>query len=266
LVKHLEIGEYSGTKLKEVVQSNFTISATTYNASTFDSSRHYHPNTHLSFVLKGGCEEQKKHAYLRKPFSTTFYHPGEAHQINHIADQSIHVNIEFNDTFFNEFLKQEIIADACLKNISIPLVMTKVYKELLDPDSFSPAAIEQLVFLGFDKHREVSNLKSIPGWLHIAKDFVISHWNRNINLDELAQVCGVHKVTVSKYFAKLTGYTISDFQRQLRINHAISLIKNSPLSLTEIGLACGFSDQSHFIRFFKSYVGFLPKQFERLQR
>lgn len=78
----LEKGQYSGNKIREIIHDLFITSVTSYSPSDFNTKRHSHPNTHLSFVLKGGCEEQKKDKYDRKPLSTTFYNSFEPHQIN----------------------------------------------------------------------------------------------------------------------------------------------------------------------------------------
>ena len=144
--------------------------------------------------------------------------------------------------------------------------MTKIYKELLLQDDFSNIGIETSVLSLFDAHQQILNLKQIPLWVVIAKDYIWENWNTNICLDNLALVCGVHKITISKYFAKYTGSTLSSYQRLIRLIHAADMIKSNKYSLTEIAFICGFADQSHFIRFFKMFAGFLPKQFQLLQR
>lgn len=266
MARTLKIGQYSGTKIKEARQPNFTCSVTTYDSVTFDRTRHYHPKTHLSFVLAGGCEEQKKDRYNRTPLSTTFYYPGEEHQINHIANQSVHVNIEFNDSFFNYPINESLIESACKSNLSLPFLMIKIYNELLIQDDLSNVGIETSVLSLFDTHQQTLNIKQIPLWAIIAKDYIWDNWNTNLCLDRLAIVCGVHKVTISKYFAKYHGSTPSDYQRQIRLIRAVDMIRSNQYSLTEITFLCGFADQSHFIRSFKLFMGFLPKQFQRLQR
>ena len=45
-----------------------------------------------------------------------------------------------------------------------------------------------------------------------------------------------------------------------KVNEAIRLIENNRShSLTEIGLSSGFYDQSHFIKTFKKFCGYSPK-------
>jgi AraC family transcriptional regulator len=50
-----------------------------------------------------------------------------------------------------------------------------------------------------------------------------------------------------------------------RIDKAMSLLAGSDLTLAQIALACGFSDQSHLTRVFKVAVGTSPGRWRRSQ-
>ncbi|HWK05009.1 MAG TPA: AraC family transcriptional regulator [Puia sp.] len=89
-------------------------------------------------------------------------------------------------------------------------------------------------------------------------------WNELLSLQDLSVVVGVHPVTISKHFSRYFNCTLGQYMRKLRINKAISLVKSSGTSLTDISYECGFADQSHFIRTFKHMTGFLPMQYQRL--
>ncbi|MGR3343854.1 MAG: helix-turn-helix domain-containing protein, partial [Paracoccaceae bacterium] len=41
-------------------------------------------------------------------------------------------------------------------------------------------------------------------------------------------------------------------QEELRLDKSQSLLRNSPLSVTEIALACGFANSSHFSRVYSA--------------
>jgi AraC family transcriptional regulator len=43
------------------------------------------------------------------------------------------------------------------------------------------------------------------------------------------------------------------------------MIKQSNSDLSQVAYACGFADQSHFIRTFKSMTGLLPAKFKNLR-
>lgn len=260
----LEKGQYSGNKIMEVKNQLFMASVTSYSPNDFNASRHNHPNTHLSFVLKGGCEEQKKDRYERKLLSTTFYNSLEPHQINILPYDALHLNIDFHPLFIKEINEEsnlELIVD---KDSSLPLEMIKLYQEFINNDDLNLRAIEEIVLATFS--REKSNLlyHKAPFWVEQVKEYIQEYWNQSITLDELATVTGLHKISISKHFSKYTGETITTYQRKLRLYKALELINSKQYNLTEVALNCGFSDQSHFIRLFKAYTSFLPKRFQKL--
>jgi AraC family transcriptional regulator len=84
-----------------------------------------------------------------------------------------------------------------------------------------------------------------------------------ITLQRLALETGVHPVTISKHFPRYFNCTLSVYIRKLRVQKAIGMLKANDTTLKGIAYACGFSDQSHFIRCFKTYTGFLPKDFRK---
>jgi transcriptional regulator GlxA family with amidase domain len=54
--------------------------------------------------------------------------------------------------------------------------------------------------------------------------------------------------------------------RNLRIERATHQLAQTELSLAEIALGAGFSDQSHFSNLFRHHTGFSPSKFRRVAR
>lgn len=263
-MKELEKGQYSGNKILEVKNKLFTTSITSYSTNSFDNTRHRHPNTHLSFVLKGGCEEQKKEKYQRKLLSSTFYHRYESHQINSIPNNATHLNIDFEPLFIKEINSELNIEFIAKHDFSLPFEMIKLYNELHANDNLKIIAIEEKVVSLFSKSKSSYSYESSPVWVEQVKQYIQEYWDQPITLDELALITGLHKVSISKHFSKYTGYSITTYQRKIRVYKALELINSNKYSLTEIAMRCGFSDQSHFIKFFKQYTNILPKKYQQL--
>ena len=74
----------------------------------------------------------------------------------------------------------------------------------------------------------------------------------------LAQVYMTER-TLERQFTAQIGLTPKQFAKIIQFKSSISRLTESHYnSLLEVGLDCGFSDQSHFIRTFKSYTGQTP--------
>lgn len=84
-----------------------------------------------------------------------------------------------------------------------------------------------------------------------------------LSIDEIYNNIGFSKRHIERLFKAHVGISPRHLTSITRVNHAISLFQ-TPLSLTDIALETGFFDQSHFIRTFKTYTGFSPKQYRQL--
>jgi AraC family transcriptional regulator len=71
----------------------------------------------------------------------------------------------------------------------------------------------------------------------------------------LAGVARLSRFHFSRAFKQSEGVTPQKYLIQSRIKRAMELLAGSDLPLSEIALAVGFSDQSHYARHFREYVG-----------
>ena len=62
-------------------------------------------------------------------------------------------------------------------------------------------------------------------------------------------------------FKELTGFSAQTYLRIVRFEHAIGGFTGSEGSLTKFSLACGYYDQAHFNRDFKSFTGLTPHRY-----
>lgn len=67
----------------------------------------------------------------------------------------------------------------------------------------------------------------------------------------------------SRRFRQSFGVTFSRFVARRRIERAQSMMLQSTSSLSQIALACGFTDQAHFTRTFGGVTGSTPSQWRR---
>jgi AraC-like DNA-binding protein len=68
----------------------------------------------------------------------------------------------------------------------------------------------------------------------------------------------------AKLFKHLTGIPVSDYITSLHIKEAARMLLGEECSVTEVALATGFNDISHFIVSFKRLKGQTPKQYKKI--
>lgn len=94
-------------------------------------------------------------------------------------------------------------------------------------------------------------------------EYMEANYASPLSLSELANVVGMNPKYFCRFFKTITRQTPINYLNYYRIEQAATLLGDSTLSVTEIGLECGFNDTCHFIKTFKKYKGTTPKQFQK---
>lgn len=93
--------------------------------------------------------------------------------------------------------------------------------------------------------------------------YMKNNYRQKLTLDELSEITGQNKFTLLRNFNKVHGLTPYQYLETIRIEKARTYLEEG-YTPAEVALNTGFSDQSHFTRFFKSFIGFTPKQYQKL--
>lgn len=85
----------------------------------------------------------------------------------------------------------------------------------------------------------------------------------DIRIEELERLTGYSCRTIQRMFRQDTGLSPKTFCRLIRFQVAIgSISTNKTLSLSSLSLDLGYSDQSHFLREFKSLSNMTPGEYK----
>lgn len=261
----LHTGQYSG-EIAQLKRIDGLLAGTTfYTRNNFNPEFHYHENPHLSLILQGGnVDSTKKRSVERKVGDILFYHSGELHRTLPAASFSKNINLEIERVFLERYgISEEQLAGLAVPAPDHKFLVLKIYKELSLNDGLTDTSI-RLLFLGLLAKSAEPDFSKTPPWLHTLTELLNDRWDDNPDLASLSEAVGVHPVTVSKYFTRYLGCTLGEYMRKLKVDRSLGLVRDPGRSLTDVALACGFADQSHFIRNFKAYTGLLPKEFRRL--
>jgi AraC family transcriptional regulator len=96
--------------------------------------------------------------------------------------------------------------------------------------------------------------------LRQVKEYIHEHLSQDLKLLELSAIAQLSPYYFLRLFKQRMGITPHQYILQQRIEKAKHLLRHSQLSIAEIAVRTGFSDQSHLTRCFKRRVGITPKQ------
>lgn len=91
--------------------------------------------------------------------------------------------------------------------------------------------------------------------------YINEHFADNITVEELAEHAMISPYYFIRIFKNETGFTPHEYIVSVRINTAKYLLKNTRLTIKNIGFQTGFSCESVFCSAFKKHVGITPAAF-----
>ena len=89
------------------------------------------------------------------------------------------------------------------------------------------------------------------------------HYAEPINLEEMAEECGLSTSYFSKKFKEQTGEKYIDVLTDIRIREAQRLLGTTDISVAEIVEAVGYCDDKHFRRLFHKVTGMNPLEYRK---
>ena len=257
-------GSYTGHTVQRIELSGALVSTTRYRFGESSRDWHAHENLHLGFVFDGGgSSESRSRAAVDTRGGLYFYRAGERHRWLPDEGVSKSLNLEVAHGFLEKHgASEDQVARAMECSPGAKLTLVKMLRELELEGGASETAVLTLILELVGAWQRLTRERT-PNWVGALEEFLHERWNESLSLATLARATGVHPVTISRSFPKHFGCTLGEYVRRLRVEKSLGLIKHSERSLTEIGSYCGFSDQSHFIRVFRSVTGYRPGEFRR---
>jgi len=72
-----------------------------------------------------------------------------------------------------------------------------------------------------------------------------------------------NKMQLYRKLKAVTGWSVNNLIREIRIREALKLLKHSEKNISEIAYQLGFSDPLYFSKYFKKEVGVAPQQYRK---
>lgn len=96
-----------------------------------------------------------------------------------------------------------------------------------------------------------------------AVELLAAHLDGSLSIGDLAAACRLSASHFARAFRQSLGAPPHQYLLTLRVDRAKALLRSTATSLAEVGLQCGFVDQSHFTRVFTGKTGLPPGAWRR---
>lgn len=256
---------------------------------------HHHTMLEISLIKRGrGTYTVGRKLYDIKEGDIFIYASDEAHCITEVraengVDDMLIMNIHFEPRFiwapgngmfdakylrvfldrsadFSNRLERETRATA---EISELMMSMEREFEKAEPEYELMVKIQLLtilVLLGRECGFADNSYQMNGSNLH-ALDDVMEYISENISaplsLDELAARANMSRSYFSTTFKRLNGVSPWEYIMIKRVETALGLLENTPMSIIEIAIGCGFNNISNFNRAFRKITGKTPTSYRK---
>ncbi len=262
----LKTGEFFGETNETIQLSGLTITDTEYTLDKVDW--HYHENAYFTFILAGNVQEKsRKHDHICSPGSLLFHNWQDTHCNIKPPGYTRGFQIELSTEWFNSVFADKMVSSGSMiiHNPLMKKLMYNVFRESKLSGKQGQLSIDSLLteLVAGISASEKSNPERKPLWVKKLRDLLHSS-TTDRTLSSLAAEINLHPVYLSRSFPKYFKCSLGDYIRTIKIQRALKLFAEKEMSMTQIAFSCGFADQSHFIRSFRSVHSITPLHYQRI--
>jgi len=98
---------------------------------------------------------------------------------------------------------------------------------------------------------------------NLLNDFLYAHGQHTLSVSQLAGSMYYSTRQLSRKLLEATGMNTEEILLYKKYLHALDLMHTSHMTLTEIAYESNFSDQSHFIKAFRSFTSITPGEYRQ---
>jgi AraC family transcriptional regulator len=252
--------EHGGRKLAEVRVPGLRVTDAAFPKGAY-LPRHTHAGACLSIVYGGGFEEvHDNNSFFLRRGMALFKPAGEAHSDKLASTGSRQYILEYEPcTSWGPLEKLPVIETTIteLNGVAHTLAREAAIRDDLSPFALQAAALEAIVVLG---RRSAPGQSVAPAWFRRIVSAIDDRVPQRITVQDLAEFGGVHPVYLNRVFRARLGCSASDYLRKKRLQWAAEQL-NAGMPISEVAVAAGFCDQSHFVRAFRAHFGITPRIF-----
>lgn len=158
-----------------------------------------------------------------------------------------------------------IITDACNVFFILGPISTDISNELI---SYKPINcfeyIESILFKIIENNLIYDvNSRSYNIYVRKAIHYIHKNYNKDISIDDLCKNLNINKSYFCNLFKKSTNQTFSNFLNYFRVEKSKKLLEDPTLSLLNIALEVGFTNQNYYTIVFKKLTNQTPSAYRK---
>lgn len=96
-----------------------------------------------------------------------------------------------------------------------------------------------------------------------AQELMASNLSARLTLSQIARRVGMSRTALATSFKAMSGVTVQEYWRNLRLDHARHALMTSDISVTQVAFDIGYSEVSSFDKAFQMRFDCLPRNFKR---
>ncbi len=150
--------------------------------------------------------------------------------------------------------------DYIVKPFNVELLLSKIKNHIRQKASFEKTFKKQLQVEPAEKELESLDEKFMRKTLEVVERNIA---NTLFSVEMLSEEMNVSRVGLYKKVFTLTGYSPSEFIRNIRLKRAARLLGETGLTVAEVAYEVGFNNPKAFSRYFKDIFGKLPSDYKK---
>lgn len=243
-------------------------------AQSFPS--HFHDYYVIGLIERGQrqllCGNRE---YLADAGSIVLFAPGQAHACTQTGEQTLdyrglNISREMMLELAQESTGRRMLPDVqepVLRDEALRCCLQTLHERILAGTSVLEREEQLLLFLSAllrqGSRPEPADMPAYRQEVERACRFMEAHAAERVSLDAVCRHAGLSKSALLRAFPGVKGVTPYRYLETIRIGAAKKLLEQG-VAPAEAALRTGFSDQSHFTRFFTRFIGLTPGAYREI--
>ena len=230
---------------------------------------HWHSTAQFAIVMAGTFSEGVGERVWNYPAGTVlFWAPGAVHRNlpGRVEARALMVELSSEQYARASRVLPHGWVPCCLHVSAFGDVPARLIEEFNSSEPAARLAMEGLILELIARASRLLSLQEPPKWLEEAKALLEKETAAAPNLGALAKAIRVPAARLAREFRRYYGSSVGEAIRRLRLQRAMTALRETPLSISEIAPMCGFYDQAHLAREFRSSIGLTPSEFRMGKR